>query len=324
MATASQLEIYKIILPKSIGSFGEFIQSKFYKKTSHKQPNRILFTKLYKEFLKPLTKNSIWECESQKKGLTIFKSSPGQVNEIVKANSEAKVIEGFIDGGRYNLIRKLSKMTDNTRPRDIGATDIVAARYYFYLYIPLDKAIAVLFLEKKRDYQINDAFKKYLSQLFRYKNACRIDPYIPPSMIKEYKDGAVVESLTSIDYYSSPTGGDDETMVKCYEVSVTVKPIGKATSYEDLGQLENEVRALKVSFLEKTKNFISFKKRKATIKNVDTKKTSTFDYEKGESIRPIVEIDDDWISDSLVDRKRIKTLCDQLLDEIKGDIYGIK
>lgn len=324
MATASQLEIYKIVLPKSSGSFGEFIQNKFYAETSPKQPDSNLFKKLYSKFLEPLIKNSVWECESKKKGLTIFKSRPQKVNEIVKAHSAAKVIEGFIDGGRYDLIRKLSKMTDNTHIQEIGATDIVAARYYFYLYIPLDKSIAILFLEKKRDYQIGDAFKKYLSQLFKYKNACRIDPYIPPSMIEEYKNGAVVESLTSIDYYSSPTGEDDGTMATCYEVSITVKPIGKATSYEDINQLESEIQELKVSFLEKTLDFISFKKRKATIKNIDTKKTSTFDYEKGVSIRPIVEIDDDWISDSVVNRNKIKILCDQLLNEINGDIYGVR
>lgn len=323
MATVSQLEIFKVALPKSSGTFGDLIQSKYYNDKAPRQPESNLFKKLYVKFLEPLSKNNVWEYESKKKGLTIFKSRPNNVNRIVVSHSTAKVIEGYIDGGRYDMIRTLSKMTDNTQSQDIGTSDIVAARYYFYLYVPLDKSIAVLFLEKKRDYQIGDAFKKFLSDLFKLKNLCKIDSYIPPSMIEEYKNGAMVESLTSIDYYSSPTGENDERRPKMYEVTVTVKPIGEATEYENLEQLESEMRELDVTFFQKTLTFCHFKKRKATIKNVDTKKISTYDYEKGEVIRPAINIDDDWINNSIVDRNKIKACCEKILNDIKGDIYGV-
>lgn len=322
MANSSQIEIFKFTLPKKFDTFREFIQAKFYDAQSPKQNDAHLFNKLFTKFLEPLCKNNVWTLEDKKKGLTIYKQRGEDVNTIIKAYSDSCVIEGYIDGGRYDMIRKLSDLSDNTKPRNIKASDIVAARYYMYLFIPLDKKIAVLFLERKSDDQIRDVVKGYLSVLFGDKKACRVDAYYPQSLIDNFKDTSVVESLTSIDYYTSPVGEDDGVRAKTYEVTVQIKPVGESIPYEDVDSIVNATQDLSVSFLGECKRFVGFIKRKGVMKNKDTNKTSTFDFDKGEMIRPCIPLDEDYISQGVLDREKIKAYCASLLNSIKNEIYG--
>ena len=130
MTVKSQLEVYRIILPSKT-TYGELIQGKFYDENSPKQTDIIKFKKLYKSFLEKLVKNNVWVYKEKKKGLTVFLEKGEQINQIITSHPNQYIIEGYLDGGRYDMIRKMAAMSDTTQRKTISSTDIVAARYYF-------------------------------------------------------------------------------------------------------------------------------------------------------------------------------------------------
>lgn len=326
MSATSQLEVYRIILPSKT-TFGELVQGKFYDDKAPKQTDSTKFKKLYKTFLEKLIKNNVWEYKDKKKGLTVFLEKGEQINETITPHPEEYIIEGFLDGGRYDMIRKMAAMSDTTqRRRSISSTDIVAARYYFYLYTPFDKGVGLLFLERKSDDQIRDAVKAYFEELFRWKNKCQIKTYFPKDQIEEFKKGSVVDTLYSIDYISPEVGiGEPEEIeAQAYEVLVQIKKVGKAVAYEDVEQLVEATKDLNVSFLGKTLNFMNFKTRKGIMKNTETQKQSTFDFDKGASIHPCIELEEELLEEGILDRTKMFNFCTLLLKKIYNDVYNLK
>lgn len=326
MSATSQLEVYKVILPSKT-TFGELVQGKFYDDKSPKQTDLTKFKKLYKTFLEKLIKNNVWEYKDKKKGLTVFLEKGEQINETITPHPEEYIIEGFLDGGRYDMIRKMAAMSDTTqRRRTISSTDIVAARYYFYLYTPFDKGVGLLFLERKSDDQIRDAVKAYFEELFRWKNKCQIKAYFPKDQIEEFKKKSVVDTLYSIDYISPEIGIDEpeELEAQAYEVLVQIRKVGKAVAYENVEQLVEATKDLNVSFLGKTLNFMNFKTRKGVMKNTETQKQSTFDFDKGTSIHPCIELEEELLEEGILDRTRISNFCASLLRKIYNDVYNLR
>lgn len=326
MAVTSQLEVFQIILP-SQNTFGDLIQGKFYDEKSPKQTNENKIKKLLEKFYANLVKNNVWEYTEKKKGLTVFLDKGQKINDVVKCHKEEWVIEGYIDGGRYDMIRKMADKSNKSKGvNSINSTDIVAARYYFYIYAPMDKGLGLLMLEKKNDDQIRDAVKDYVEKLFYWKLKCQVQQYYPKSKIKEFVKGSLVDTLYSVDYFSPEVGlGDDAAIEEqAYEVTVQVKKIGGAVAFENVEELEQEIKNLKVSFLGRLLNFNKFRKRKGIMKNNDTKRQSTFDFENGTSVHPCIELNEEWLVNGVIDRQRAKAFCDSLKDEVYNEILNIK
>ena len=325
MTATSQLEVYKIILPSKT-TFGELTQGKLYEEKSPKQTDTTKFKKLYKSLLEKLVKNNVWVYKEKKKGLTVFLEKGEQINKIITPHPDKYIIEGYLDGGRYDMIRKMAAMSDTTQRKNISSTDIVAARYYFHLYIPFDKNIGLLFLEKKSDDQIRDAVKAYFDELFRWKNKCQIQAYFPKKMIEKFRKDSVVDTLYSIDYISPEVGLNEpeELEAQKYEVLVQIKKIGNAVSYDNVDQLVEATKDLKVSFLGNTLTFLKFKTRKGIMKNIETKKQSTFDFDKGTFIHPYIELDEDMLEKGILNRGKIFNFCTSLMEEIYNDVYNFK
>lgn len=326
MSSTSQIEVFQILLPAKT-TFGDLVQGKFYGEKSPKQPDDNKMKKLLENFYRSLVMNNVWEYKDKKKGLTVFLEKGQKINDVVKCHKMDYIIEGYLDGGRYDMIRKMAQMSDKTkRNAKINSTDIVAARYYFYMYTPMDKGMGLLFLERKSDDQIRDAIKDYLEVLFRWKNKCRVQQYYPKSKVKEFLEGSYVDTLYSIDYISSEAGLDEYTGMdtQTYEITVQIKKVGDAVPFERVELLEKETKDLQVSWLGKIFRFDSFRKRKGVMKNPDKKKQSTFDFVDGTSVHPCIELDEEWLVEGVVDRVKVKEFCDNLRNEVYNEILNIK
>lgn len=326
MTTSSQIEVFQIVLPSKT-TFGDLVQGKFYSAQAPKQSNETKMKKLLENFYAKLVKNNVWEFKEKRKGLTVFLEKGQKINDVVKCHKDDYVIEGYIDGGRYDMIRKMAQMTDKTqRTNTIKSSDIVAARYFFYIYTPMDNGVGLLLLERKNDDQIRDALKAYLEELFRWKNKCMVQQYYPESKKREFIDGASVDTLYSIDYFSPEVGLDNDAglEVKKYEVTVHVKKIGGAVPFENVEDLEEETKNLRVSFLGKILPFGNFRTRKGIMKNNEAKKQSTFDFDNGTSVHPCIELDEDWLVEGIINREKTKTLCDKLKNEVYEEILNIR
>lgn len=326
MSATSQIEVFQIILPAKT-TFGDLVQKKFYGANTPKQSDENKIKKLLENFYGSLVKDNVWEYKDKKKGLTVFLEKGQKINDVIKCHKPDYVIEGYLDGGRYDMIRKMAQMSDKTkRNAKINSTDIVAARYYFYMYTPMDKGMGLLLLEKKSDDQIRDAVKCYLEGLFKGKNKCRVQQYFPKAKVKEFIEGSYVDTLYSIDYISSEAGIDEAAGMEnqSYEITVQVKKIGGTVPFENVEELENETKNLEVSWFGKLLRFDSFKTRKGIMKNPDTKKQSTFDFVNGASVHPCIELDEEWVVDGIVDRAKVKGFCDSLKAEVYKELLNIK
>ena len=258
--------------------------------------------------------------------MTVFLEKEEQINQIITPHSDSYIIEGYLDGGRYDMIRKMASMSNTTqRRRTISSTDIVAARYYFYLYTPFDKSVGLLFLEKKNDDQIRDAVKAYFEELFKWNNKCQVQAYYSKKEIEDFKKNSVVDTLYSIDYICPEVGIDEpeELEVQTYEVLVQIKQVGNAVAFDNVEQLVETTKDLNVSFLGRTLNFSKFRTRKGIMKNLEKKKQSTFDFEKGVSVHPYIELDENMLEEGILNRDLIKKYSALLLKEIYNDVYNL-
>ena len=326
MAATSQLEVFKIILPSKT-TFSSLVQDKFYDEKSPLQNDSTKLKKLHIAFLEKLIKNNVWEYKEKKKGLTVLLEKGERINQIITLHPDKFVSEGYLDGGRYDLIRKMAAMSDTTqRRRSISSTDIVAARYYFYLYTPFDKGVGLLFLEKKNDDQIRDAVKSYLEDFFRWKKKCQVQAYFSKKEIENFKNNSVVDTLYSIDYLCPEVGIDEpeELEAQTYEVVLQIKKVGSSVPYSDVDQLVEATKDISISFWGKTLKFMNFKIRKGIMKNKETKRQSTFDFDNGASIHPFIELNEDMLEEGILNRNKIKLFCDSLLEEISNDVYNLK
>ena len=108
-----------------------------------------------------------------------------------------------------------------------------------------------------------------------------------------------------------------------YEVLVQIKKIGNAVPYDNVDQLVEATKDLNVSFLGQTLNFFKFKTRKGIMKNTETKKQSTFDFEKGVFIHPYIELDEELLEKGILNKEKMFKFCTSLMKEIYNDVYNL-
>ena len=162
---ANKLDIYQICLPKRSGTLKNVIIKKN-KITDSSITKAKIFNLFYRNLLE-LIGSSVFCIDSKKMGLTIFKGKGEKINTILTSHSSSFVIEGFIDAGPYNSIRKLAKLSDLSKRRTINKSDIITDRYYFYLYFPWDSSIGILMVQSKENSSIRRAIKPFMENLFK-------------------------------------------------------------------------------------------------------------------------------------------------------------
>ncbi|MCD7935444.1 MAG: hypothetical protein LUG98_01135, partial [Tannerellaceae bacterium] len=148
MAVQNKLDVYKIILKKRGDfTFRDLIKKKYQTEKGVNHTDSKLFNLLYKEVLVMLTKE-IWKHGDSKMGLTLFKARGEKENTVLTSHSKDFVLEGYIDGGPYDMIRRLANLS-GTKKQKINKNDIITDRYYIYMHLPLDSNIGIVFLQSK-------------------------------------------------------------------------------------------------------------------------------------------------------------------------------
>lgn len=111
-----------------------------------------------------------------------------------------------------------------------------------------------------------------------------------------------------------------------FNVKITITPVHDKTSIEDVSAYAKRIGnifALRIGNM--TKSLFSFTKKKGTMKNEEKKKTLPFVLDEEDKIHPVIEIDKDLTPDENGDygRENLKRYCDNLLEQIKPEIYSI-
>lgn len=325
---ASKLDVYQIVLNKHAGLFKNVIC----KKCGITEPTPAkskVFNAFYKKLLEQIGKNVF--CVNEKKmGLTIFKERGQRVNNVMTAHSESYVIEGYIDGGPYDTIRKLAKISDTSKRKTINKTDIVTDRYYIYLYLPLDSKMGVLMVQTKENSSLRRVIKPFFETLFKTDSTknCRINSYYPNWLKEDFLQGANLFSMSFETENISQAQSEEELTVETetFDVKITITPTNDQTAITDATTVSNRLGRL---FALKIGNVIkplsSFTKKKGTMKNEERKKSLPFVIDEEDNIHPVIEIDNDLNPDENGDygRDNLKNYCNNLLNRIKPEIYGI-
>ena len=329
MASNNQLDVYKVILKKKNNfTFRSLINSKYVLEgdTTNYRDNT-LFNFLYKAVLEKLAKE-IWRHPDCKIGLTLFKKRGEKENNILTSHSSSFVIEGFIDGGPYDMIRKMANLS-KTKSQNIKRDDIITDRYYIYIYFPLNSNIGVVFLQSKTNANIRSAIKKFFPEVCKtdINKGCRIESYIPPSLKEEFKSGAIVQSLTYTQQFVTEIDSQDEIVEReeAYNVVVQIQPQNQAVNLNGLETLLEKVGNMTVKIGNRIKPLSEFEKKRGSLKNEEMNRTSPFTLDNEEKVRPIIALDDLFEIDEEGNfpRTNLKNYCDDILSQIHADIYPI-
>lgn len=324
MADNSKLEIFKLISRHY--TFREVAISKCDIDAEQATDNQI-FNSLYELILQKLTQHSVWTNARTKLGLVLYSSADENVNEIFKAHSDSCVIEGFIDGGPYDRIHRMSEKDDTTTKTVLDRNKIVTDRYYLYLYLPLDSYIGLMFLERKKGQDIHTPMELFLNEVLKVRNNIIVERYVPQSIIEEFKDEGIIDTFTFTDTIVTPVldGNTVEQQDGSYDVSVSIKPRGgEVYGYNMLDDVLNTVGNVVVRVGNKVKKLADFRTKKAKIQRENEK--YNFSIGKDLKIRPMIEIADE-IHDrdhDMLCRDEAYAMVNDLLEQIKDDIYPIR
>lgn len=323
MATESQLEIYRIVLGKR--TFKEIVREKNNIPTEEERTDENLFTLLFQNILSKLTQNAAWTSDRTKLGLALFSNDGEDVNRILSNHSGHFVIEGYIDGGYYDKLRTIAQ-TNNVATRErLGRDKMVTDRYYIYLYCPIDAKVGIMFLEKKKGLNIHTAVDLFITEVFKTpRYAVKIERFVPQSIINEYKDEGVVDSFTFTDAITTSVidGQGIELEEKRYGVTIKITlPEDERPEFDVVQQMLQWLGNGAISLGNSVMHLSEFGKKKGSLQKEEKK----YSFEVGDDlkIKPMIPIDDELQDEdnSILRRDDIKTMCDEVLAQIREEVY---
>ncbi|MBO5632531.1 MAG: hypothetical protein J5965_26045 [Aeriscardovia sp.] len=323
MATESQLEIYRIVLGKR--TFKEIVREKNNIPTEEERTDENLFTLLFQNILSKLTQNAAWTSDRTKLGLALFSNDGEDVNRILSNHSGHFVIEGYIDGGYYDKLRTIAQ-TNNVATRErLGRDKMVTDRYYIYLYCPIDAKVGIMFLEKKKGLNIHTAVDLFITEVFKTpRYAVKIERFVPQSIINEYKDEGVVDSFTFTDAITTSVidGQGIELEEKRYGVTIKITlPEDERPEFDVVQQMLQWLGNGAISLGNSVMHLSEFGKKKGSLQKEEKK----YSFEVGDDlkIKPMIPIDDELQDEdnSILRRNEIKTMCDEVLAQIREEVY---
>lgn len=326
MTDNSKLEVFKIITSRR-QTFREVAIEKC-GLNAEEVDNNLVFISLYGLFLQKLTQDAVWTHPNKTKlGLALFSNAGEQVNDILTAHSNTCVIEGFIDGGPYDRIRRMAEKDDTTTSTLLDRNKIVTDRYYLYLYLPLNFSIGLMFLERKKGQDIHTPMELLLNEILKSKNNIKVERYIPKTLIDDFKNNGVIDSFTFTDTIVSPVLDENavEQQENDYDVYVSIKPrTGENYSYNMMEEILDRVGNVTIGLGHFTKSLAQFRTKKARIQ----KDNEGYNFSVGDDlkIRPSIEIAEE-IHDrdnDILKREEAFGMANDLLNQIKNDIYPIQ
>ncbi len=325
---ANKLDVYLITLSKRAGTFKDVIGKKC-ELTEQSLSSTKIFNSFYKLFLEKIGKD-VFCVASKNMGITILKGKGQKTNNIVTAHSSNQLIEGYIDGGSYNSIRKIARLTNISQRQIVQKSDIITDKFYFYLYLPLDSKIAVFMVQTKENASLRRLIPSFWEKLLKtgeHRN-CQVNLYYPKWLRAEFLQGANLHSLSFENENISQVQTEHDLDIEShsYKVKVIITP-DEDNPITDLASTIEKIGskfALKIGHT--TYMLSSFAKKKGAIKNEEHKKILPFKIDEEDKIHPVIVLDEVLSSniDGEFNRSDLKSFCDDILTRIKPEIYAIE
>lgn len=243
-------------------------------------------------------------------------------------STQRSVISGVINGGPYDKEAVVSNIADNEDNSSLGRDKSVLLPYFVFLYVPQDynSGYFAIHAYSQAD-NITALFKNYVSKLFagrKYKNAI-IESFAPMSFQKEFKEGAVIQSLGFTTTLIETMSSTDPIirMLKQYNIKIEAVPKNKDIP---IGEAAKVFDFFKRKMFKKQGNqevkLEEFDSKKLVVKNDVTQKPKTFEWNtRDNEFAPTVYLENRVkIVDGVPDFKELKKFCDNLYDEILPEV----
>lgn len=285
-----------------------------------------IYTELFRKFIHSLDTPEMYSEPNSKKCMTANQVDieDPDVNPNILIHSEKGIIEGKVEGGTYGKKRKKTSTIDKSNKDNVNEGDAITDDFYFLLYMPLQSNKIVLMLQSYSDDRIDSVMKKFCHDFFSFKSVFHkpeITRFVPQAIIHDFKKESTVSSIM----FSTEIAGEtllESTQItngKNYNVTVRVTPTKKDFTIDEFNEVINPIQK---TFFTRLLTLGDFTKRKGTLKDSTTDKTSPFDLGSSFDIQPIILLSKYIeINHDETDFIRIKNYCLFLLEDIKKEIY---
>lgn len=325
--TEHSLEIYKIKLSKNV-TFHTLVNKKWKRDGENDLNESAAFKRLYEKFIEGLVGNGVWESTNhKKKGLAVMSIDPNvnPSNDILVMHGNKNVIEGYIDGGRYDVKRKMATYTNVLQKEEIPKYKIITDSFYVYMYIRMKSDKGILMVESKKGISMSGVFTEYVSKTFNRRNVCtcKTEMFMPNELRKRFMEDSVLTSVTCSDSLVSSVkrnGVDEEEQFK---ITIKVEPVNKP-KLSNRKEVIDSILKLGVKAGNSVIQLCNFGRQRGEMRNDSQKSLKSFELSQPDVVPKYPLPDDIFDEDnSILYRERIKAKCDELLPSVQQETYPI-
>lgn len=322
------LEIYKIILSRDV-TFHELVNKKWKSADENELDESMAFSRLYENFLKALMGNGVWEStKHKKKGLAVMTVDPNvsPQNDVLVKHGNEYIIEGYIDGGRYDVKRKMVTYTDTREPKEVPKDKIITDSYYVYMYIRMNSNKGILMVESKKGISMSAVITELVSKTFGKRGvcSCRTEMFLPKELRERFMEDSVLTSVTCSDSLVSSVKRNGVDEEERFKITIKVEPVNKPT-LSNRSEIVDSILKLGVKFGNSVTQLCNFSRQRGEMRNAGQNSSKSFELSAPDVV-PKYPLPDDMFDEdnSVLYRNRIKAKCDELLPSVQRETYYVQ
>ncbi|TWI17204.1 hypothetical protein IQ31_03940 [Sphingobacterium siyangense] len=284
-----------------------------------------IFIEMCRLFIASIDTDEMYSDTVSKKCLTAnqIDLENDDVNTTIRFHSEQFIIEGVVEGGKYGKKRNKT-FTENKAVKDVvSEKDAITDDFYFLLYCPLSSKKSILLLQSYTDDSIDAVMKKFWKNFLSFPttfNHPRISKYVPERIINDFKNSATISNFT----YTTDMPGEtllqsvSHTENQNFKITIKIEPTKNGVNMEDL---ENIIAPIEEATF-KSFPLGMFNRKKGTLKDSSTGKTTPFELDNNFEIKPSIVLSKYIsINHDESDFERIKDYSFKILEDLKKEIF---
>ncbi|WP_017732755.1 hypothetical protein [Nafulsella turpanensis] len=327
-----KLDIYKIYLRPTDSdnnkTFKNLLISKLYGSIdeSNWPDNSAIFQDLLEAFINEIDADDFILDERASKAFTAYDTDQGAELSPIKIHSNQFILEGIVEGGRYNQRRGKSAIGAKDDKEYLDNQSVILDHYYFFLYLPFDHNIGIFMVQSYTQDHIRDSFQKFLRDFLATEGFYKIkfDSYCPEQIIEQYKSGSVVKkfSFTSDVLLNELSNSPADQITEEFTIKIEAKSAtGHNFTLDYVGRILNLLRGAEFNTGSNTKSLEEFNTR-VFLENTDTEKGAFYDISRGLDIKPTIYLENRIQLDQngIPDFQELKQFCFNLLNQILIEI----
>lgn len=285
-----------------------------------------ILMEFFKKIVQKLDQPEMYSDEKIGKSMTAIQLDieDANVNTDLRIHTEMHVIEGELEGGKFGRKRNRRSISNKKDNSPVKKEDAITDKFFFLLYVPLEHNKMVLMVQSYADESIDGIIRHFFQNLFKKEkvfNAPKVDRYVPPSIIDDFKKSAAVSGLSFSTQVPSKTLLEKSVNVvnKHYKVEVKITPIDQPLSMDEFDNAKSPIQNTSIGGL----TLANFKRRVGILQDSKTNKTSPFSLDSKFDIKPVIPLSK-YITFGTDEEKNFELIKDysfKILNVIKSEIY---